>query len=280
MNEHSHARRALRASLALWFAAATAATAACASSGRPPRLPAIPADWTPAEGTALVIGTVSDSAGRAVEHAQVRVRGDSAAPYGTVSDARGGFVLRRVPLGERVLMVRRIGYRGDTAAVRGRAGGVDTVRFHLRPTPPHTTVHVVPDTLPSRRPKELWPAIGLHVGAPAKYALGAGLALVRKSSPESYDGYALISEIGLGGGKLSAGMYGFGMMGEGFQLRAAVVRSWRDPWKVAPNQTFVGPEVRFAPVALLWFGAGYYWRTAGDAPGDARFFAPTISFAY
>ena len=120
---------------------------------------------------------------------------------------------------------------------------------------------------------------GLHAGAPHKVALALGVAYVVADSPRSRKGYALIAEGGVSAGRLSVAAVEYELAASGFQTRASVLRTWGSPWKIAANQTFIGPEVRFSPT-LLTIGVGYYWRVAGNAPGDARFFAPTVGILF
>ena len=119
--------------------------------------------------------------------------------------------------------------------------------------------------------------LSADVGVPARLSAGFGVILVTSHLPESRRGFALNVDAGQGAGRLSVGAIEYDYMGSAMQLRASVLRTWRDPWRVEANQTFVGPEIRFSPLVIT-FGIGYYWRTAGSAPGDDRFFAPTIGF--
>lgn len=118
------------------------------------------------------------------------------------------------------------------------------------------------------------PLYGLHIGAPAKVALAVGFALPHRCTSDEFIGPEFFAEAGLGGAKTGTGLINFGAAGTSAQTRVVVIRTWRHPWRVAPAQTFVGPEARVTYL-LLSFGAGYYWRTAGHVPGDARF--PAIS---
>ena len=118
------------------------------------------------------------------------------------------------------------------------------------------------------------PLYGLHVGAPAKVALAIGFAVPHRCTNDEFTGPEFFAEAGLGGAKAGTGLINFGAAGTSAQTRVAVIRTWRHPWRVATSQTFVGPEVRVTYL-LLSVGAGYYWRTAGHAPGDVRFHAIT-----
>jgi hypothetical protein len=114
------------------------------------------------------------------------------------------------------------------------------------------------------------PLYGLHIGAPEKVALAIGFAVPHTCTNDEFTGPEFFAEAGLGGAKAGTGLINFGAAGTSAQTRIAVIRTWRHPWRVAPSQTFVGPEVRVTYL-LLSVGAGFYWRTAGHVPGDARF---------
>lgn len=81
------------------------------------------------EGT--VSGRVSDSTHTAVTGANVRVSGVMLA---TTTDVRGYFSLPHIPAGQRLLIVRRLGFAADSALVDVRAGSTVTVDLVLRPS--------------------------------------------------------------------------------------------------------------------------------------------------
>jgi hypothetical protein len=128
-----------------------------------------------------------------------------------------------------------------------------------------------PDSKPQCR---VLPLYGLHVGAPQKVALAVGFAVPHVCTNDEYTGPEFFAEAGLGGAKAGTGLINFGAAGTSAQTRVTVIRTWRHPWRVAASQTFVGPEVRVTYL-LLTVGAGFYWRSAGHVPGDARFRAIT-----
>jgi hypothetical protein len=122
------------------------------------------------------------------------------------------------------------------------------------------------------------PLFGFHVGAPQKAALGLGVVRAWATG-SGFAGVTLMAEGGLGGGRVSVGALGFGGPAVSVQLRGSVVRTWGEPWVVAPGQTYAGPELRVGAV-LLTAGAGYYWRQGGGAPGDDRFFGASIGVGF
>ena len=81
---------------------------------------------------------------------------------------------------------------------------------------------------------------GLHIGAPQKVSLALGVGRWRESTNGSYDG---LIEPGLGAGRASVGyLRSRGNLASGLAVRASALRTWRDPWSVEPNRTFVGLE--------------------------------------
>ena len=86
------------------------------------------------------------------------------------------------------------------------------------------------------------PAFGLHVGAPQKVSLALGAGRWRESG-DDYDGVFGLVEPGLGAGRASVGyLRSRGNLNTGLGVRASALRTWRDPWSVEPNRTFVGVE--------------------------------------
>jgi len=134
---------------------------------------------------------------------------------------------------------------------------------HMTPAP---TGHKAGDVVP---------LIGVQYGAPERLAGILGVGVATAGSGDSWAGYALLADVGPGGVRLSVATVDHGTSGLGAQVRLTAIRSWRNSAVVAPNQTFAGPEVRVSLTALT-VGAGYYWRTAGLAPGDRRFAAVTF----
>lgn len=115
--------------------------------------------------------------------------------------------------------------------------------------------------------------VGLQISAPQKIALGGGFVVPLRRTMESFSGLLAAAEVGVGGGRLSIGAASYAAPKVvGAQLRASVLRTWASPWKVAPRQTFVGPEARLT-FGFLTVGGGGYWRVSGRAPGDERFAA-------
>jgi TonB-linked SusC/RagA family outer membrane protein len=78
--------------------------------------------------TGSLTGTVTTQTGEPVVGAQVQIVGTQ---RGTVTNARGAFVLTNVPAGERQVRVVSLGYRSETQVVQVPEGGTATVEFRL-----------------------------------------------------------------------------------------------------------------------------------------------------
>jgi TonB-linked SusC/RagA family outer membrane protein len=78
--------------------------------------------------TGTVTGVVTSPTGEPVVGAQVQIVGTQ---RGTITNARGAFILARVPAGTRQVRVVSLGYRSETQAVQVPDGGTATVEFRL-----------------------------------------------------------------------------------------------------------------------------------------------------
>jgi hypothetical protein len=76
---------------------------------------------------------------------------------------------------------------------------------------------------------------------------------------------------GINGGRIGLG-FGALNLGKplvGAELRAAMIRTWRNPISTEPNLTFAGPEARVLLFDAVSAGIGYYWQVSpGRSPGD------------
>lgn len=100
------------------------------------------------------------------------------------------------------------------------------------------------------------PALGLQVGTPQRLsaALGivAGVDFVRDGRDHSRN-VALFAEPGVGAGRASLAYvsHGYGSFGSGFGVAATALRTWKDPWQLDPNQTYVGGELLLWPILFV-----------------------------
>ena len=100
------------------------------------------------------------------------------------------------------------------------------------------------------------PALGVHVGSPQKASAALGIVVgedfVRDGRDHSRN-IALFAEPGLGGGRASLAYvsHGYGSFGSGFGVAATALRTWKEPWQLDPDQTYVGGEVLLWPILFV-----------------------------
>ena len=136
------------------------------------------------------------------------------------------------------------------------------------------------DTTRRRYEPDAWGGLlGIHGGAPAKLSAGVGMIYITSRDADSRSGPGLVLEPGLGAGRVSLTYASYDRMGTAAQFRISALRTWKSPSKVGRNQTYVGPELRYTPM-LFTVGAGYYWRVAGEARAQDKFFASTIGLMF
>lgn len=116
------------------------------------------------------------------------------------------------------------------------------------------------------------PAYGLHYGLPLRYSAAVGVIVDRGRS----DGLVATVEPGLRGTEISAGYFhSLGLLGSGFSLRAAVIRTREEPWNASARTTYAGVE--FNTMILFGVGGrvGYFRRVSGSS--DATPIADLVS---
>lgn len=134
------------------------------------------------------------------------------------------------------------------------------------------------DTIPRTH---VLPALGLHVGTPQKASIALGVVLGeewQKDGREHTRNVALFVEPGLGAGRASLAYvdHGYGQFGSGFGIAATVIRTWKEPWTVQRNTTFVGGELILWPIVFVGPRVGLF-RGVGNGPSSDRWF---VSFDF
>lgn len=124
------------------------------------------------------------------------------------------------------------------------------------------------------------PTFGLRLGPPQKASVYAGLRFGRQWDRSGHEEFVLTLEPGIGGGQVSVarGWSGGGHVVPGISgaVVASVLRTWGEPWAVAPDQTFVGVEGRLG-FLFVAIGVGAYVRAQGHGAGDQAFAAFNVS---
>lgn len=100
------------------------------------------------------------------------------------------------------------------------------------------------------------PALGIQVGTPQKASAALGIVFGEDFVREGHDhsrNIAIFAEPGLGAGRASVAYvsHGYGNFGSGFGLAATALRTWKEPWQLDANQTYVGGEVLLWPILFV-----------------------------
>lgn len=84
------------------------------------------------------------------------------------------------------------------------------------------------------------PVVGVHYGTPLRLSLSAG-GLFDFNGGRN-DGVVAVGEMGQSGGQFSVGYFRMLRFGQGYDVRAAVLRTSDDPWNAAESTTYLGVE--------------------------------------
>jgi hypothetical protein len=145
------------------------------------------------------------------------------------------------------------------------------ITFLLLVVPATVRAQRVEDTLPRTH---ILPALGMRVGTPHKASAAIGVVLGedwQKNGREHSRNVAIFAEPGLGAGRASVAYveHGYGTFGSGYAFAATVLRTWKDPWVVRPNATYVGGEVIVWPILFVGPRLGLL-RSIGGPLTDQR----------
>ena len=133
------------------------------------------------------------------------------------------------------------------------------------------------------RRSHILPALGLHVGTPQKASVAAGVVVGETWQANGRDlsrNLALFVEPGLGAGRASIAYiaHGFGSYGSGYGIAATALRTWKEPWQLDANQTYVGGEVLLWPILFTGPRVGLLRRVAG--PETSKRWFVTLDFGF
>jgi hypothetical protein len=117
----------------------------------------------------------------------------------------------------------------------------------------------------------LLPALGVHVGTPQKASAALGIVVGEdwyRGGRDHSRNIAAFVEPGLSAGRASLAYvsHGFGGFGSGFAIGPSVMRTWKDPWTVQDNATFVGADLAVWPIIFTGPRVGLYRRVSGLEP--------------
>jgi hypothetical protein len=129
------------------------------------------------------------------------------------------------------------------------------------------------DTVPRMH---IIPALGIHAGTPQKVSAAIGVGLGVEWTKDGHDhsrNVALFVEPGLSAGRASLAYVDNGKFGSGFGIAGTVLRTWKEPWTVKPNMTYVGGDILLWPIVFMGPRIGVFRRIAGDASQKKWFFS-------
>ena len=122
----------------------------------------------------------------------------------------------------------------------------------------------------------VWPALGLHVGAPQKASAALGLVIGetwQRAGREHARNVALFAEPGVSAGRASLAYvdHGFGSFGSGFGIAATFLRTWSDPWIANENVSYVGGDIILWPIVFTGPRIGIFRSVTANA-GSRKWF--------
>jgi hypothetical protein len=113
------------------------------------------------------------------------------------------------------------------------------------------------------------PALGLRAGTPQKLSTSIGLIAGKNYRENGHtEDVTVYVEPGLSAGRATLGyLSGFGNMGSGFGLGATALRTWKDPWMLRTNATYVGGEAWLWPAFFTGPRIGVFREVTGNKHG-------------
>ena len=136
------------------------------------------------------------------------------------------------------------------------------------------------DTMPRTH---VLPALGIHVGTPQKVSAALGVVVGEEWQRNGRDhsrNVALFAEPGLSAGRASIAYvdHGYGSFGSGYGIAATILRTWKDPWTVKDNMTYIGGEVLLWPVVFAGPRVGLFHQIAGNETNKKWFVSIDFGF--
>lgn len=128
------------------------------------------------------------------------------------------------------------------------------------------------------------PALGLRIGEPqqASVALGilAGSRWQARGREHARD-VALFVEPGLSAGRVSLGYAAYGRgMGSGAAITATALRTWRNPWGVRPDVTYLGGELSVWPLVFIGPRVGVFHSVSPGAAAKRWLFSLDLGVGF
>jgi hypothetical protein len=113
------------------------------------------------------------------------------------------------------------------------------------------------------------PAAGLRAGIPQKISAALGIVAGKNYREQGRTEDATVYvEPGVSAGRATVGyLTGFGNMGAGLGVGATAMRTWKTPWLVHTNQTYVGGEAWLWPIFFSGPRVGLFREMTGTKHG-------------
>jgi hypothetical protein len=109
------------------------------------------------------------------------------------------------------------------------------------------------------------PAFGIHYGVPMRFSISAGGLFDLRGRRN--DGIIAMAEPGMGGTEISIGYFLRHRFGQGYSLRAAGIRTRKEPWNTSARTTYLGAEAHWMLIAGAGGRVGWFRRVSGS-PGE------------
>ena len=94
---------------------------------------------------------------------------------------------------------------------------------------------------------------GLRFGPPLRASFALGVAYGTRTAFAQFAGPLALADLGVGGGRVSAGYLLAGPLASSFEVLGSAIRTWGSPAQIEKNRTLLGGEVR---VSFFFVNAG------------------------
>ena len=115
----------------------------------------------------------------------------------------------------------------------------------------------------------MMPGVGLRAGTPQKLSAAVGFVAGRNYRETGHnEDIAIYVEPGISAGRATLGyLSSFGNLGSGFGVGATAMRTWRSPWTLRTNTTYVGGEAWLWPIFFSGPRLGVFREITGTKHG-------------
>lgn len=110
---------------------------------------------------------------------------------------------------------------------------------------------------------------GFRFGPPLRAGLALGVVYGDHTAAAQFAGPIVLGEVGIGGGRVSAGVLFAAPFVSGVEFLGSAIRTWGSPAQLEANRTLAGGELRVFVFAVN-IGVGVYRPVAGFDDDDRR----------